>query len=220
MTLPLNVEPEIHLLAMKTARANIRGDRLVIKVPRHWPKRLQQRAVEQLTEWAKSHLAKTSRNDWQDIPAGPSHTLESLDELVRRLNAETYQVDVAKVRLGRAKYSRLAQANVRTKVVTFSRFAIDGMPESALRYLIIHELAHFLEANHSSRFWAHVARFVPDWQFQRKLAQDYQEMRVRELDREAKASAPPPSPPPMPVAPPPSFAQPVIAGGPMQLPLW
>lgn len=210
MTSPLTVAPEIHYLAMKTARANIRGDRLVIKVPKHWPKRLQQRAVEQLTEWAHKHLARTTRDDWHDIPAGPSHTLESLTELVQRLNAETFRVDVAKVRLGRAKYSRLAQANIRTRVVTFSRFAIDGMPESALRYLIIHELAHFLEANHSARFWAQVARFVPDWQFQRKLAQDYQEMRVRQLDRQTPAEPPAPA------------ARPAITAvdGPTQLPLW
>jgi hypothetical protein len=214
MTLPLSVEPEIHYRAMKTARANIRGDRLVIRVPKHWPKRLQLKAVEQLTEWAHKHLAETTRDDWHEIPAGRSHTLESLTELVRQINAETYQVDVASVRLGRAKYSRLAQANIRTKVVTFSRFAIDGMPESALRYLIIHELAHFLEANHSARFWAHVARFVPDWQFQRKLAQDYQEMRVRQLDRDTA----PPAAAPAPVAVPAVLAAP--ADSPTQLSFW
>jgi hypothetical protein len=209
MTLPLSVEPEIHYLSMKTARANIRGDRLVIKVPKHWPQRLQAKAVEQLTEWAHKHLKATSRDDWHAIPDGPSHTLASLTDLVQQINAETFQVEVAKVRLGRAKYSRLAQANIRTRVITFSRFAIDGMPESALKYLIIHELAHFLEANHSARFWAHVARFVPDWRYQRKLAHDYQEMRVRQLDRENAANM---SPTPV--------AMPVAAGDPTQLSLW
>ncbi|MBC7543179.1 MAG: M48 family metallopeptidase [Candidatus Sericytochromatia bacterium] len=206
-----SIEPQIHYLAMKTARANIRGDRLVIKVPKQWPKRLQLRAIEQLTDWAQRHLARTDRQDWHEIEPGPTHTVESLTELVYQINAETYQVDVAKVRIGRAKYSRLAQANIRTRTLTFSRFAIDGMPESALRYLITHELAHFLEANHSSRFWAHVARFIPEWQVQRKLAQDYQELRVRQEDRIGAAQ------PVVPVSPP--TPAPVVSA-PLQLSLW
>lgn len=195
MTATFALEPQIHYQAMKTARANIRGDKLVIKVPKHWPKTLQQRAIAQLTDWAVKHLARIEKRQVLDIEPGPSHDLQSLTELVTRINAETFQVDVHKVRLGRAKYTRLAQANLKIKTITFSRFAVDGMPESALRYLIIHELAHFIEANHSSRFWALVERYVPDWPVQRKLAQDYQEMRVRQEDR---LDPPVPQPPEMP----------------------
>ncbi len=32
-----------------------------------------------------------------------------------------------------------------------------------LEYVVVHELAHLLEANHGPRFWAHVARCLPDW---------------------------------------------------------
>lgn len=222
MTTTPFLEKQIHYLAMKTARANIRGDRLVIKVPKHWPKGLQQKAIAQLTDWAVKHQAEIAARELPDIEPGPSHTTESLTELVTRINAETFQVDVAKVRMGRAKYTRLAQANIKTKTITFSKFAVDGMPQAALRYLIIHELAHFIEANHSSRFWALVARHVPDWPVQRKLAQDYQEMRVRQADRLA--------PPPEPVAPVPAPPRPkatkarspfsFLTKGPIQLPLF
>lgn len=37
-----------------------------------------------------------------------------------------------------------------------------------IRYVVVHEFAHFLEPNHSSRFWAIVADIVPDYKELRK----------------------------------------------------
>ena len=36
-------------------------------------------------------------------------------------------------------------------------------PESVRDYLILHELAHLKEMNHSRRFWSEVARMCPDY---------------------------------------------------------
>ena len=37
-----------------------------------------------------------------------------------------------------------------------------------LDYVIIHELCHFYEANHSAKFWEHVAKYYPDYKKARK----------------------------------------------------
>ena len=34
-------------------------------------------------------------------------------------------------------------------------------PDWVLDYVVAHEVAHLRELNHSSRFWAHVARLTP-----------------------------------------------------------
>lgn len=36
-------------------------------------------------------------------------------------------------------------------------------PHRIIDYVVIHELCHLLELNHSSRFWKHVAQYAPDW---------------------------------------------------------
>jgi hypothetical protein len=41
-------------------------------------------------------------------------------------------------------------------------------PPDVLHYVVIHELAHRLEMNHSRRFWAHVERICPDYRVHRK----------------------------------------------------
>ena len=36
-------------------------------------------------------------------------------------------------------------------------------PHSIVDYVVIHELCHMLEHNHSSKYWKHVERYVPNW---------------------------------------------------------
>lgn len=82
---------------------------------------------------------------------------------VRRLNEATFNVTLGGIRIGSAKYSRLAQINLKSRVITFSRYAIENVPERGRRYLVIHELAHVLEASHSKRFWDFVEKYEPNY---------------------------------------------------------
>lgn len=40
-------------------------------------------------------------------------------------------------------------------------------PPAVIDYVVIHELAHLAELNHSPRFWAIVAAHCPDWKVRR-----------------------------------------------------
>ena len=44
-------------------------------------------------------------------------------------------------------------------------------PEDVMDYVIVHELCHIKEMNHSPRFWNEVARLLPDYDEQRKWLQ-------------------------------------------------
>ena len=47
------------------------------------------------------------------------------------------------------------------------------MPPEVLDYVVVHELAHRKEMNHSARFWAEVERILPDYKRRRKWLKDY-----------------------------------------------
>jgi hypothetical protein len=165
------MEIQLTLVTGKTARADLKSGVLHVRMPRHWPRSEKEAAIDRFRRWAIRRA-----RDMAQLPP-PVHrrpmTEGELWDLVRLLNAETLRVDVAGVRIGRARFSRLAQANWQTRILTFSRLALCALPDRALRYLILHELAHLRIPNHSPEFWALVEAFEPDWRHWRKVAQNH-----------------------------------------------
>jgi predicted metal-dependent hydrolase len=51
--------------------------------------------------------------------------------------------------------------------VNFSWYLIMGSEEE-IEYVVVHELAHLKEMNHSAKFWSIVSEFVPDYKEKRR----------------------------------------------------
>jgi predicted metal-dependent hydrolase len=50
------------------------------------------------------------------------------------------------------------------------------MPEPVIEYVVIHELAHLKEMNHSRKFWDLVAKFCPQYKIQRKWLREHNDL--------------------------------------------
>jgi len=46
-------------------------------------------------------------------------------------------------------------------------------PDEIIDYVVVHELCHRKEMNHSPRFWAHVEKVLPDYKERRKWLKDH-----------------------------------------------
>ena len=74
------------------------------------------------------------------------------------------------------KYGRITITGAKTRFgscsakgnISFS-FRLMKYPEAAIDYVVVHELAHLLELNHSQKFWNIVATVFPDYKERRKL---------------------------------------------------
>lgn len=62
--------------------------------------------------------------------------------------------------------------NLKNKIITLNRF-VKYLPNELIRYLVIHELCHFVFPNHRKEFWLLVKKFIPDFLQKEKLLSAY-----------------------------------------------
>jgi predicted metal-dependent hydrolase len=111
---------------------------------------------QQLNSWQRTRTAKTllSRIVAKDFQS-------EISNRVVQINAQTFRQPIRSVNL---KYnhsnwgscSRSGNVNLSTRLLFAPPFVQD--------YVILHELAHLIEMNHSDRFWALVERHMPNYQ--------------------------------------------------------
>lgn len=94
--------------------------------------------------------------------------VETLYRRTARTTFETHATEIA-AEMG-VQYRRLEVRNQRTKWGSCSSTGTISLnwrlimaPPAVLRYVVVHELAHRIEANHSDRFWFIVERYDTDY---------------------------------------------------------
>ena len=84
-----------------------------------------------------------------------------VERRVRELNDQHFRMPVQEVKLSNT-YARWGSCSSVGNINLSTRLLL--APPEVLDAVIIHELAHLVEANHSARFWAEVERALPDYE--------------------------------------------------------
>lgn len=93
---------------------------------------------------------------------------EHLDEWYHRFN---YRIPYPSLRI-RSMKSRWGVCNTRDKIITLNLELMKRKIE-CLDYVIVHELSHLVEANHSTKFWKVVEENYPDYKEIKKQMKEY-----------------------------------------------
>lgn len=79
------------------------------------------------------------------------------------------------------QYSRVTIRDQSTRWGSCSRkgglnfnYKVVYLPEHLVDYLVVHELCHLREFNHSEKFWALIGRKIPDYAVRRKELKNYE----------------------------------------------
>ena len=141
------------------------------------PKRMRlddiRRFVESKSDWIKKHLAG------RDLTAPEKLTEPEL----KQLREKTRELVTARVKHFSAimgvTYNQVAIRTQRTRWGSCSskgnlnfNCLLGLTPPEVLDYVVVHELCHLIEMNHSKQFWDAVERIMPDYKVHRKWLKD------------------------------------------------
>ena len=157
----------------KTISIRITGpDSVEVRAPRRMPQAQINDFIERHQAWIEKHIARIPQPDppftEEEIRALADQALQVIPDRVRRYAA-----------LIGVRYGRITIRNQKSKWGSCSangnlnfNCLLMLCPPEVLDYVVVHELCHRKEMNHSPKFWAEVEKYVPDYMTQRKWLKD------------------------------------------------
>lgn len=165
-------EYEILRSNRRTISLEVRPDgRVLIRAPRAMPKKEIDAFAAKHADWlegAKKRVEERSAFHDMTDRRRDELTAAARDYLPKRTAhwAEIMGVSPAGVRITDAK-TRFGSCSPKNRICY--SFRLMAYPPEAVDYVIVHELAHILQKNHSPRFYAEVQKILPDWRERKKL---------------------------------------------------
>jgi predicted metal-dependent hydrolase len=155
----------------RTLALQITADgRVVARAPLHISDRDILRFAESRAAWIDAHLArrKAAGNAVQPFTVEEMKAMAERARIVipRRV---AYYAPLVGVSVGRItlRFQRTRWGSCSVKGNLSFNAVLAAMDAELLDYVVVHELCHRRQMNHSPRFWAEVARVCPDWRRRR-----------------------------------------------------
>ena len=134
----------------RTVSAYREGDKIVVLIPARFT-----RAEE--AEWVATMVARLEKSEKRRRPSD-----DELRAPGRRAQRRSYLDGLARAAARCAgSTTRTAAGAVHARATASIRLStrLQGMPAWVIDYVLVHELAHLLEAGHTPAFWAWVDRY-------------------------------------------------------------
>ena len=165
----MNVPYQIIKSDRKTIAIQITPDgQVVVRCPKRMRIEEARRFVESKADWIEKHLVKRQP---QNVVKYTHREIEQLREQARKLIAERVKhfAPIVGVTYGqiaiRTQHTRWGSCSSKGNLNFNCLLAL--APPEVLDYVVVHELCHRKELNHSARFWNEVERILPDYKTRR-----------------------------------------------------
>ena len=165
------MEYEIIRSGRKTVAISIKEGKVILRAPFGLKDSDADKIIKKHENWILSKLEKYKKRSAEK-------TALSEDEIKKiKKEAKLYFKTVTNEysRIMNLSYGRITITSAKTRFgscssqgnISFS-YRLMLYPIEAREYVVVHELAHLLEMNHSKRFYAIVERYMPDYKERRK----------------------------------------------------
>lgn len=165
---------------------------VTVRAPYRMPDSEIRRFVEEKSSWISKHIKQMKERQKKEV----SEPLERLTaEEMKQLAEEALQYIPQRTAfyapLVKVSYGRITIRNQKSRWGSCSgkgnlnfNCLLMLMPPEVIDYVVVHELCHRLEMNHSERFWREVERVLPDYKFRRKWLRENGDRIMRRMTGE------------------------------------
>lgn len=161
------------------------GGEVLVRCPKRMSNVDIRRFVESKSGWIEKHLEKQTAA--ARLPAFSDGQLQALASQARQTVPEraAYFAPLVGVTYGRitirSQHTLWGSCSGKGNL-SFNCLLMLTPPE-VLDYVVVHELCHRKEMNHSARFWAEVGRVLPDYEIRRKWLRENGTALISRLER-------------------------------------
>ncbi len=166
----------------KTISIEIKKENVIlVRAPYSMTDAAIEKFLSEKEEWILTHLQKAIEN------AERVREIERLsEEEIYKLADLALEIIPVKVKhyadIMKVRYGRITIRNQKTRWGSCSgkgnlnfNCLLMLAPDEVVDYVVVHELCHLLEMNHSKAFWEHVEQVIPDYKRQRKWLKEHGE---------------------------------------------
>ncbi len=153
------------------------GGRVTLTMPRRFSLRGAEAFLKTQKDWILSAYARVLAHPPRLLTQGDeaeyrAHKEEARERITKRVAyyATIYQVTPRRIAI-RNQRSRFGSCSAQGNL-NFN-YRLIFLPPALFDYVIVHELCHLRELNHSSRFWALVARTIPGYVVRKRELQAF-----------------------------------------------
>ena len=147
---------------------------VLVRCPNRMPKWQVQQFVDSKAEWINAHLQKIAAR-----PAVPKLTQQELKTLAKQAAEDMPKRAARFAPLVGVTYGRITIRAQRTRWGSCSgkgnlnfNCLLMLAPEEVRDYVVVHELCHRKQMNHSQKFWAEVEQILPNYRLPKKWLKD------------------------------------------------
>lgn len=147
---------------------------VIVRAPSRMAKRDIEQFLERKADWITAHLTQIERSSEPPLSADEFNSLirQAKEAIPPRVfhYAQILGVGFGRITI-RTQHSRWGSCSSAGNL-TFNCLLMLA-PEAVLDYVIVHELCHRKEMNHSPRFWAEVENVLPDYRVQKAWLKEH-----------------------------------------------